>query len=123
MWIIRWFFIALILFIAILFVVKNQGLQPISIDFVFYKTEEISPLTALFFSFITGFLTWFVISLFNFMKMRSDMLSKDKTIKNLKNELNEYRNASLKEDDITTDDNEKNENKIENKTEKNEENK
>ena len=97
---IRWFFIALVLFIIILFLMYNQGLDPISIDFIFYKTEVMSPLTAMFFAFVAGFLTWFVISLFNFMRMRSELASRDKVIKNLKDELNGFRNASLSIHDI-----------------------
>lgn len=95
MWMIRWFFLALILLISILFVTKNGDLEKISIDFVFFKTEEMTPLVLLFLSYAAGFLTWFVISIFNFTKMKSELHGKEKLIKNLKDELTEYRNASL----------------------------
>ena len=92
---IRWFFIALVVVVVSLFIGKNMNHEPISIDYVFGETNEMSPLMGMFFAFVTGFLTWFVISLFNFLKMRAEIASKDKLIKNLKEELNDYRNASL----------------------------
>jgi uncharacterized membrane protein YciS (DUF1049 family) len=100
MWMIRWFFIALVVAIISIFIGRNLGQNPITIDYVFGVTEEMSPITAMFFAFVAGFLTWFVISLFNFMKMRSELASRDKVIKNLKNELNGFRNASLSVPDI-----------------------
>jgi len=95
MWMIRWFFIALIMGIIILFIVKNGNLEPFSIDYVFGETEDMSPLTALFLAYVFGFITWFVISLLNFLKMRAEIASKNKLIKNLKDELNNYRGAAL----------------------------
>jgi uncharacterized membrane protein YciS (DUF1049 family) len=95
MWMIRWFFIALVIALISLFIGKNYDNEPVKIDYLFGVTEEMSPLLAMFFSFVLGFLTWFVVSLFNFMKMRSDIASKGKLIKNLKEELNSYRNAAL----------------------------
>jgi len=92
---IRWFFVAILLFFAILFIMRNQGMETLSIDYVFGKTGEINPLIALFGSFVAGFFTWFVISLFNFLKMRAEISSREKLIRNLKQELNDYRNASL----------------------------
>jgi hypothetical protein len=50
---------------------------------------------AMFFAFVGGFLTWFIISILNFLRMRSELSAKDKIIKNLKEELNDYRNESL----------------------------
>lgn len=97
---IRWFFIALVVAIISIFIGRNLGQNPITIDYVFGVTEEMSPITAMFFAFVAGFLTWFVISLFNFMKMRSELSSRDKVIKNLKDELNGFRNASLSIHDI-----------------------
>jgi uncharacterized membrane protein YciS (DUF1049 family) len=92
---VRWFFVALVVFIAILFVMKNQGLDPISIDYVFGKTEQITPVIALFYAFAAGFLTWFVVSLFNFLKLKAEIAAKNKVIHNLKQELSEYRNVAL----------------------------
>ena len=97
---IRWFFIALVVAIISIFIGRNLGQNPITIDYVFGVTEEMSPITAMFFAFVAGFLTWFIISLFNFMKMRSELAGRDKVIKNLKNELNSFRNASLSVPDI-----------------------
>ena len=95
MWMIRWFFIAVVLFVAVFFIKNNQSLPTVSIDYVVGRTGDISPLTAIFVSFVLGFFTWFVISLFNFLNMRAEISSRDKLIRNLKQELNDYRNSSL----------------------------
>ncbi len=95
MWMIRWFFIAVALFVMILFIMKNQNLPVVSIDYILGKTGDISPLTAMFVSFVLGFFTWFVISLFNFLRLRSELNSRDRLIRNLKDEINDYRNSSL----------------------------
>ncbi|MFH0919556.1 MAG: LapA family protein [Fibrobacterota bacterium] len=99
MWMVRWFFIVVIIIFISVFISKNMGLTPVNIDFIFAETGEISPLMAMFFAFVSGFLTWFVISIFNFFKMRSELSAKDKVIKNLKEELNDYRNESLSMED------------------------
>ena len=95
MWMIRWFFIAVVLFVSVFFIKNNLNLPTVSIDYVIGRTGEISPLTAMFVSFVLGFFTWFVISLFNFLNMRAEINSRDRLIKNLKRELNDYRNSSL----------------------------
>lgn len=95
MWMIRWFFIAVVLFVMILFIMKNQALPVISIDYIFGRTGEVSPLAAMFASFVLGFFTWFVISIFNFLHLKSEISSREKLIRNLKQELNDYRNSSL----------------------------
>jgi uncharacterized integral membrane protein len=99
MWMIRWFFIVVIIIFISVFISKNIELPKLSIDYIFGSTDEMPALMAMFFSFVAGFLTWFVISLFNFFKMRSELSAKEKVIKNLKEELNDYRNESLSIDD------------------------
>jgi len=95
MWIIRWFLIAFMIVLISFFIGRNMKLDPISIDYILGETDEISPLMVMFFAFVAGFLSWFVISLFNFFKMRSELSAKDNLIRNLKQELNSYRNQSL----------------------------
>lgn len=95
MWIIRWFLIAFGVVLVSFFIGRNMKLEPISIDYIFGETDEMSPLMVMFFAYVAGFISWFVISLFNFFKMRSELAAKDKLIKNLKQELNSYRNQSL----------------------------
>lgn len=96
MWMIRWFLIAMVVVFISLFIGKNLNPEnTISIDYIFGQTDDISPLAVMFFSYVAGFLTWFVISMLNYFKMRSELSSRDKLIKNLKQELNEYRSQSL----------------------------
>lgn len=95
MWMIRWFLIAVALFGTILFIYENRNLDTVSINYIFGETGDLSPLLLMLLAYFAGLLTWFVISLFNFFKMRSELSSRDKLIKNLKQELNEYRSQSL----------------------------
>ncbi len=102
MWIVRWFLIAIIVICISLFIGKNiesEAEQQITINYIFGETAPLPKLMIMFFAFVAGFLTWFIISLINFFKMRSELSSRDKLIKNLKQELNGYRNQSLKGDD------------------------
>jgi uncharacterized membrane protein YciS (DUF1049 family) len=99
MWMVRWFFIVVIIIFISVFISKNMGLPAINIDYIFGETGDVSPLMAMFFAFVGGFLTWFIISILNFLRMRSELSAKDKIIKNLKEELNDYRNESLSLDD------------------------
>jgi len=102
MWMIRWFLIVVIVVFVSLFIGNNHELPKVSINYLFGETEEISPLLIMFFAYLAGFLTWFIISLFNFFKMRSDLAAKDKLIRNLKQELNGYRNQALALDEDKT---------------------
>ncbi|OGJ89496.1 MAG: hypothetical protein A2487_06310 [Candidatus Raymondbacteria bacterium RifOxyC12_full_50_8] len=97
MWAIRWFFIVGILFVAVVFIMSNRNLfegDPIEISFLI-KRVEWKPYFLMLVSFGAGFLTWFVVSLFNYFKMKTELSGKNKVIKNLKDELNDYRNVSL----------------------------
>lgn len=96
MWMVRWFVIVLTMFLLIVFVQKNSDIDPIRLQYLFgWEAEGLNPLLCMLVAFVLGFITCFVISLFNFFNMRSDMSARDKLIKNLKQELNGYRNQSL----------------------------
>jgi len=96
MWIIRWSLIAAAVVLVSFFIGMNmKSDQQITVNYIIGETEQMSPLVVMFFAYVAGFLTWFIISLFNFFRMRSELSGKDKLIKNLKQELNGYRNQSL----------------------------
>jgi uncharacterized membrane protein YciS (DUF1049 family) len=98
MWIVRWFLIAVVVITISIFIGKNiesETEQQITINYIFGETSPLPKLMVMFFAFIAGFLTWFIISLINFLKMRSELSAKDKLINNLKQELNSYRSQSL----------------------------
>jgi len=98
MWIVRWLLIAVVVIMISFFIGKNiesEAEQQITINYVFGETSPLPKLMVMFFAFVAGFLTWFIISLINFFKMRSELSARDKLIRNLKQELNSYRNQSL----------------------------
>jgi uncharacterized membrane protein YciS (DUF1049 family) len=96
MWIIRWSLIAAVVVLVSFFIGMNmKSDQQITVNYIIGETEQLSPLVVMFFAYVAGFLTWFIISLFNFFRMRADLSAKDKLIKNLKQELNGYRSQSL----------------------------
>lgn len=96
MWMVRLFFMSLSVFLGVLLIVYNQELlnSRIEINFLVMK-KSWSPFVAMLFAFAAGFLTWFIVSMFNYLKIRSQLESREKLIKNLKRELNDYRNSSL----------------------------
>ncbi len=94
MWMIRWFLIAFLVLAGSLFVGYNKDGKG-SISYGFGETGETSILILLLIAFVVGFMTWFLISLFNFYKLRSELAAKNKLIDNLRQELNGYRNQSL----------------------------
>jgi len=94
MWMIRWFFIAVLVLALSLFVGYNKDGTG-TISYGFGDTGETSILVLLLISFAIGFMTWFLISMFNFYKLKSDLSAKDKLIDNLRQELNSYRNQAL----------------------------
>jgi len=95
MWMIRWFLLVIVIIgIAVFIGLNGTDQQEVKLNYLFGE-KVMTPLTLMFFSFVAGFLIWFVISLFNFLKMRSELSARDKVIKNLKEELNDYRNESL----------------------------
>jgi uncharacterized membrane protein YciS (DUF1049 family) len=96
MWIIRWSLIAAAVVLVSFFIGMNmKSDQQITVNYIIGETELMSPLVVMFFAYVAGFLTWFIISLFNFFRMRSELSAKEKLIKNLKQELNGYRSQSL----------------------------
>lgn len=95
MWMVRWFlFVMAIIVIAFFIMLNSQAEQNVTINYLFGQ-KTLSALELIFLSFTVGLITWFIISLFHFFKMRSELSGKDKIIKNLKEELNDYRNESL----------------------------
>jgi uncharacterized membrane protein YciS (DUF1049 family) len=102
MWIVRWSLIAIVVILISFFIGKNidpQAEQQVTIHYIFGETEPLPKLMVMFLAFVAGFVTWFIISLFNFFKMRSELSAKDRLIKNLRQELNGYRNQSLNVND------------------------
>ena len=101
MWIIRWVIIALAVVVLAVLIGLNKDLETFPINYVFGEFS-MSPLSLAFFSFVTGFLTWFIISLLHLFRTRNQLVEKERLILNLREELNAYRNESLNlTDDIS----------------------
>jgi uncharacterized membrane protein YciS (DUF1049 family) len=94
----RWFLIAVLVLALSLFVGYNKDGTGI-VSYGFGDTGETSILVLLLIAFAVGFMTWFLISMFNFYKLKSELSAKEKLVENLKQELNSYRNQALTLDD------------------------
>jgi uncharacterized membrane protein YciS (DUF1049 family) len=94
MWMIRWFLIAVLVLALSLFVGYNKD-GTSTVSYGFGDTGETSILVLLLIAFAVGFMTWFLISMFNFYKLKSELSAKEKLVENLKQELNSYRNQAL----------------------------
>jgi len=91
---IRWFLIAVLVLALSLFVGYNKDGTG-NIHYGFGSTGDTSILVLLLISFAVGFMTWFIISMLNFYKLKSELTEKDRLVQNLRQELNSYRNQAL----------------------------
>jgi len=107
MWIIKWIFWVIVLFIIILFVTQNVNFlnQKFSLEFLFWETKYPLPVwVVMFLSFATGVLIWLIGSVFKVLELKSDMRKMSKENEVLKKELNELRNIPLEDETEAPDD-------------------
>jgi len=101
MWIIRWIFWVLILFIIIIFVTQNVDFlkETYTLEFLFWETKNPIPAWVLMFlTFAFGVLIWLVGSIFKLFELKSEVRKVNKENVVLKKELNELRNMPLDDD-------------------------
>jgi uncharacterized integral membrane protein len=110
MWILKWIFWVIVLFIIIIFVTQNVNFlnQKFVLGFLFWETRYPLPIwVVMFLSFAIGVLIWLIGSIFKLLELKSEVRKVNKENTALKKELNELRNMPLDEDSDSIDDYEK----------------
>ena len=110
MWIMKWIFWVIVLFVIIIFVTQNVDFLKEShkLEFLFWETKEPLPIwVVMFLTFASGVLIWLVGSIFKVIELKSTVRKVNKENVVLKKELNELRNIPLEEDSDSDDDLEK----------------
>jgi uncharacterized integral membrane protein len=101
MWIVRWIFWILVLFVIIIFVTQNVDFLKDShtLEFLFWKTKSPLPIwVVMFISFAVGILIWLIGSIFKLLELKSEVRKVSKENVVLKKELDALRNIPLDED-------------------------
>ena len=107
MWILKWIFWVIVLFIIIIFVTQNVDFlkETHRLEFLFWETSSQIPIwVVLFLSFAAGVLLWLIGSIFKVLELKSEVRKINKENVVLKRELNELRNIPLEEDSDSIDD-------------------
>jgi len=107
MWILRWIFWVIILFIIIIFVTQNVEFfrEKVKLEFLFWETKSPFPMwVVMFLSFATGVLIWLVGSIFKVIELKTEVRKISKENTSLKKELNELRNMPLEDESDSIDD-------------------
>ena len=110
MWIVRWIFWVLILFIIIIFVTQNVDFlkETYKLEFLFWETKNPLPAwVVMFLTFAFGVLIWLVGSIFKLFELKSEVRKVNKENVVLKKELNELRNMPLDDESDSGDEIEK----------------
>jgi len=110
MWILKWIFWVIVLFIIIIFVTQNVEFlkETHKLEFLFWETSRPLPIwVVLFVSFAAGVLIWLIGSIFKVLELKSEIkkINKENTV--LRKELNELRNIPIDDDSDSVDDFEK----------------
>ncbi|MDZ7332976.1 MAG: lipopolysaccharide assembly protein LapA domain-containing protein [candidate division KSB1 bacterium] len=101
MWIVKWFFWVIVLFMLILFITQNVDFlkQAHKLQFLFWETKEAIPIwVVMFISFAVGVLIWMVGSIFKVIELKATVKKVSKENIALKKELNELRNIPIDEE-------------------------
>lgn len=110
MWIIRWIFWLIVLFIIIIFVTQNVDFlkETYKLEFLFWETKSLLPVwVVMFLTFAFGVVLWLIGSIFKLLELKTEVRKVSKENVALKKELNELRNMPLEDDSDLSDDIEK----------------
>ncbi len=98
MWIVKWIFWVIVLFVIILFITQNVEFlkQAHKLQFLFWETKEAIPIwVVMFISFAVGVLIWMIGSIFKVIELKGTVRKVSKENIALKRELNELRNIPI----------------------------
>ena len=97
MWIIRWFFIIIIVTVLIGFAVQNSD-EKVPIFFYKWKTvQDLALWLVLYIAFVAGMLFSFSVAVFRIIKTKLENSKLKKKVEKLEKELKTLRNVSVEE--------------------------
>ena len=94
MWILRLFFIAVIMIVVLAFALQNLEQRTV-VRFWSWQSAELPLILFLFEAFVVGLLVWFLVAIFHELQLRSEIRHIRKENKKLKAELTALRNLPL----------------------------
>lgn len=97
MWIFKWIFGALLIIIILGFAIQNQE-QTVSVHIISWESPVVPLYLIVFISFITGMITWFLVSVYKIFSLKKQNFSLQRDVKKIKDELNRLRNANIEEE-------------------------
>jgi len=98
MWILRLFFIAVIMIVVLAFALQNLEQRTV-VRFWSWQSAELPLILFLFEAFVVGMLVWFLVAIFHELQLRSEIRHIRKENKKLKTELTALRNLPLEEEE------------------------
>jgi len=98
MWILRWFFIAVIMILVLAFALQNLEQRTV-VRFWSWESAELPLILFLFEAFVVGLLVWFLVAIFHELQLRSEIRHIRKENKKLQAELTALRNLPLEENE------------------------
>ncbi len=101
MWILKWIFWVIVLFVIIIFITQNVDFlkEAHKLEFLFWETKDPIPIwVVIFLSFAVGVLIWLVGSIFKVLELKTEVKKVNRENVVLKKELNELRNIPIDED-------------------------
>lgn len=99
MWILRWFFIAVVMILVLAFALQNLEQRTV-VRFWYWESAELPLILFLFEAFVVGLLVWFLVAIFHELQLRSEIRHIRKENKKLREELTALRNLPLEEEEI-----------------------
>jgi len=98
MWILRWFFIAVIMILVLAFALQNLEQRTV-VRFWSWESAELPLIFFLFEAFVVGLLVWFLVAIFHQLQLRSEIRQMRKENKKINAELTALRNLPLQEEE------------------------
>jgi uncharacterized integral membrane protein len=98
MWILRLFFIAIIMIVVLAFALQNLEQRTV-VRFWNWQSAELPLILFLFEAFVVGLLVWFLVAIFHELQLRSEIRHIRKENKKLRAELTALRNLPLEEEE------------------------
>ena len=96
--IIRWILSAIVILIILGFALQNQE-QTVSVQVLKWQSANLPLYLFMYLAFGAGLLLWVVVSSFNLLKLKAEMIRYQKENKRIREELNKLRNVNIDDDE------------------------
>lgn len=97
MWVIRWFFLAFFILIAIAFAAYNND-STVVIKFFKWQSIALPLWVVMYLCFAAGIVTWLIISIAQIFSLKNSLRKYRKELKKVNEELSRMRNVNLTEE-------------------------